>query len=354
MNALQRSELWSQLRLADIVNGDLPDDDGDMSPWYVRAMVGIAAWFAALFLVMAIGVGLTALLRNATATAVAGLAFCAAAIGLMRAGGNGVFTTQLALAGSLAGQSLVAYALLAHYEPGALLPWILLGGFELILIVAARDYIHRVLAALAALFALCSLLGQLGWGALFPAMAAAAFAAVQLNEAPFASRSALWQPVSVALALATLLASAHSMFGVEWLWLRDPAPPLREWAGALAVTLVLLATVLQLVRHGRLSRQSSLAWWGVLAALALLPAAWSMTGLATALIVLLVAFATGHRPLLGVAALALLGVLGHYYYSLQATLLLKSAALLATGMALLGVRYVLHLLVSPAKEIAHE
>ena len=38
--------------------GDLPEDAGDMTPWYVRAMIGTAAWIAALFLVLSIGIGL--------------------------------------------------------------------------------------------------------------------------------------------------------------------------------------------------------------------------------------------------------------------------------------------------------
>ena len=53
MNANQRSELWTSLRIAGIVDGDLPADEGDTSPWYVRAMVGAAAWIAALFLIIA-------------------------------------------------------------------------------------------------------------------------------------------------------------------------------------------------------------------------------------------------------------------------------------------------------------
>ena len=42
-----------------------------------------------------------------------------------------------------------------------------------------------------------------------------------------------------------------------------------------------------------------------------------------ALIVLLVAFAAGQRALMGLAIFALMVALGHYYYALQSTLLVK-------------------------------
>ena len=51
--------------------------------------------------------------------------------------------------------------------------------------------------------------------------------------------------------------------------------------------------------------------------------------------VLLVAFASGRRVLAGLAVLAVLGALAQAYYSLQWTLLAKSAALAATGAVLL-------------------
>jgi uncharacterized membrane protein len=49
----------------------------------------------------------------------------------------------------------------------------------------------------------------------------------------------------------------------------------------------------------------------------------------------LLGFATGNRTLFGVGVVALLSYLSYFYYSLQATLLMKSVALGLTGMALL-------------------
>ena len=64
-----------------------------------------------------------------------------------------------------------------------------------------------------------------------------------------------------------------------------------------------------------------------------------MPGVVVALIVLLVAFAAGRRALAGLAVVALLPRRSsHYYYALETTLLVKSAALFATGVVLVGAR----------------
>ena len=355
MKAIQREELWSGLVRAGIVAGDLPDDAGDTSPWYVRAMVGVAAWIAALFLVMSVGIGLVELMKSPVATALAGLVICAAAIVLMRANPVGVFATQLALAASLAGQSLVAYALLRNAGRAEVAPWLWLSAFEAVLVVIAPNYLHRVLATLAAAMALCVALVTLGWDALFPALAAAAYVLVQGNEARLAARNSLWQPVATGLAVAALASASGAVFGASELalWGNHRLIQLPPWAGFATVAIVLLATVGQLLRNASVPAPSQLALWSWLAALALVAAAWPIPGLAVALIVMLIAFAAGNAVIVGFGILTMLASLGHYYYSLQTTLLVKSGALLATGVVLLLSRHFLQSLPHPAKEQGH-
>jgi hypothetical protein len=340
---------------AGIVAGEPPQDAGDMTPWYVRAMVGTAAWIAALFLVMSIGIGLEELLRNTTATGIAGLVICAAAIALMRANPAGVFASQLALAGSLAGQALVAYALLDSAQWPRLVPWLWLGAFELVLVVLAANYLHRVLSTLGVAVAASFALVAVGWWSLFPALVTAGFVAVQLNEARLASQAPLWQPVATGLALAAVFSTSEAMFGPGDIGLWGvhrvmAAPP---WVGTAAIAAVLIATVWALLRDAEVPAASPVAIATWLAVVALVAAAWPVPGLTVALIVMLVAFATGHTALLGFAILAMLGALGHYYYSLQTTLLVKSGALLATGLVLLGFRGILHWFASRIEEGEH-
>ena len=344
MNAAGRGELWGRLVDAGIVAGDLPEDAGDMTPWYVRAMIGTAAWIAALFLVLSIGIGLAELLKNPMATGVAGLIICAAAIALMRASPSGVFASQLALAGSLAGQALVAYALLDSAPRSELVPWLWLGAFELVLVVVAANYLHRVLSTLGVAVAASFALVAVGWWSLFPALVTAGFVAVQLNEARLASRGSLWQPIATGLAIAAVISASEAMFGPGeiGLWGIHRAMAAPPWVGTAAIVGVLIATVWALLRDAGVPAGSKVAIATWLAVVALAAAAWPVPGLTVALIVMLVAFATGHTALMGFAILAMLGALGHYYYSLQATLLVKSGALLATGLVLLAFRGALH------------
>jgi uncharacterized membrane protein len=77
-----------------------------------------------------------------------------------------------------------------------------------------------------------------------------------------------------------------------------------------------------------------------LAACALVGAAsLEAPGIAAGLTVMLLGFARGNRTLIGLGILGSLLYLSAYYYSLHATLLVKSQALAATAAALLAARW---------------
>jgi uncharacterized membrane protein len=69
-------------------------------------------------------------------------------------------------------------------------------------------------------------------------------------------------------------------------------------------------------------------------------------GLAAALLVLLLGFSAGNRLLMALGILCLLGFVGHFYYSLHANLLEKSALMAVTGVCLLAAHFVLRRLPS--------
>jgi uncharacterized membrane protein len=58
----------------------------------------------------------------------------------------------------------------------------------------------------------------------------------------------------------------------------------------------------------------------------------------------LLGYANANRVLTGLGVFSLIAYLSLYYYQLQATLLVKSASLIATGMVLLIARFVLVML----------
>ena len=72
-----------------------------------------------------------------------------------------------------------------------------------------------------------------------------------------------------------------------------------------------------------------------LASAALIAATWPVPGLLAALIVVVVAFAMGRPALTGLGLVTAAAMLGYYYFSLQATLMVKSLSLMAAGAVLL-------------------
>jgi hypothetical protein len=151
-------------------------------------------------------------------------------------------------------------------------------------------------------------------------------------------RDALWSPVSTGLALGALLVVPVSL-GDPFVWqvrARPVDPAVLSWLATLAVTAALVVVVAGLLRDNGVGRQTRTGVVSLAAAAAVALAAHDVAGLAVALIVLLVAFAEARRALMGLAIAGLVGALVHHYYTLEATLLAKSVALLVTGALLLG------------------
>jgi hypothetical protein len=328
--------LWDRLAGAGIVSGAMPLDETAGNPWYVTAMVGVAAWLAALFLLFFIGIALAAALRSAGSALIVGAVACGGAIALLRLQGAGLFLRQLAVATSLAGQGLVVYGILDHDIRSAL-AWLGVALFEFALVAAAPEVVHRALATLAATFALRMALvaGGLAW--LFPPALVATLAAIYVASVRLPERDALWSPILAGLGLAVLLLVPAAMLDeLFWYGARLAATSLSApVAGAAMLALAWLGTVAALAQAADVPRQSRVMALIALAAIAVAVSAWPVPHVVVALALLLVAFGGGRPALTGLAVLALLGALAHAYYSLAWTLLAKSAALAATGAVLM-------------------
>jgi hypothetical protein len=131
-----------------------------------------------------------------------------------------------------------------------------------------------------------------------------------------------------------LLSGIPLGFGRRLIDLGEPG----VWLGRLASLAVLFGAVLMLLRREGLPLASAQGRVGLAAALILGVASIKAPGVGPATAILIVGYANADRVLAGLGVLALLGYLSHYYYSLQATLLEKSALLAAAGIALLAAR----------------
>ena len=346
MSAIERDALWVRLRDAGLVTGAAPAAAPESGTWYIRAMVGAAAWIAAVFLLVFVGLGLHELVRTSGAAMIAGLIACAIAATMLRMA-NGTFVEQLGLALSLTGQALFALGALGllrgHGLPGAAETFTI-AAFEALLVIVVPGFVHRVFCTLAAAFALCYALEAAGLGRLGLPLLTALFVGVALDDARLARFPRSWPPVGIGLALA-IIAVQLAQIGVDELGLWRPrrdAPVLGRWYADGAMGAVFFGAVTWIVAKAGVDQRAPAGIAALTGAFALAIAAVWIPGLAAGLLIVLVGFATGQRPLTGLGIIALLAALSRYYYTLSTTLLVKSAALFATAALLLVLGFVLH------------
>jgi Domain of unknown function (DUF4401) len=334
------NDRWRRLADAGLVQGDPPADAATAVSWTIAAMVGAAAWLAALFLLFFLGLALEDVVKRPAGAIAIGLVVIAASIVVLRRSGAPLFVTQLALAFSLAGQALVLVGLLMNDARPDALSWSLFAMLELGLIALAAHPGHRVLATFGAAFSLSMALHTTSMASLFLPLLLAAFVAVQSRVLAAAPPQSLWTSVATGLALGLLAAMIVAALPELW---TQPKPSswqaeLRIASAALLVVACAFAALLLVGDAGhrvgsRVGIGAVLALGGVAIAASPVPA------VAAALVMLLMAFAAGQRALLGFAAIALVAALAHHYYRLDATLLQKSAGLAAIAAISLGARF---------------
>jgi uncharacterized membrane protein len=313
------------------------------TPWYVRVMTGFGAWLGGLFLLGWLMALFSLVLRSSDGMLILGVSVLIAAFFLYRVARDSEAVQQLALACSMAGQFSLAFGAQEAFH------WdtITLAGFlcmlQTFLALVMAGVLHRFLSAWFAAMAGYYFLFQVQAVAFGGALLAVAVTWLWLNEAMWtaARRAPLLRPVGYALALALLFWEAP--FSLRWAldWhydaLRLGVP---YWLAPLAYSLCVAAAAGILAR--RYAPAKAVAW--VLAAVLVCAAGWLAPGLLAALLVLILGQATGRRVLVGLALLAAVWYLGTYYYQMQITLLQKSGVMVATGVLLIGLRFLLALL----------
>jgi len=328
--------LWQRLSLAGVVSGDPPADPPATDPWYVTAMVGTAAWIAAVFLLVFVGIGLASLVRSPASSLVVGVVICTGAVVVLRLAGVSLFLRQFAVACSLAGQALVAFGILDRDMHGAA-SWFGVALFEAALVAAVPDATHRVLATVASAVALRVALIAAGAAWLFAPLLVAGLAATYVASVRMPARDALWSPLLTGIGLTVLLLVPLALVDdLLWYGVREAATRVTRPAASVLLGLAWLAAVAALAHAAGMRSSSRSAALLALGALAVAATAWPVPNVVVAITLLLVAFAGGRNVLAGLAVLAILGALGHAYYALQWSLLAKAAALAATGVVLLA------------------
>jgi len=351
---MSTAELWARLRQAGLVQGEVPEESGARSPWFVRVMLGVAGWLGALFLLLFLGIGVSFIFDKPVVALIFGAIACAFAGVLFKKFAENDFAGQFGLAVSMAGQALMIYGIAETIGSKSMtVVGFATAAVEGVLFWALSNYVHRVWSAAVGACALAVALADMGFFAFNAALILAAFAWVWLKEFDYARQGALVRAGGYGLAVAAVVIAV--MFGeVSVAWILDsPKPPVGGlagiWIGGALTGAALLWAVVQLLEREDVpldSPQGKIAFAGaIILAIATLKA----PGIGPATAVLVIGYANGNRVLAGFGILALLGYLSHYYYSMQITLLEKSAVLVCTGLALLAARLAL-VRYWPAKE----
>lgn len=312
------------------------------APWWLAALQAVAAWFASLLIIGSFFAPLYFLFEGAIGRVVAGVVLLAAAIWLF--GRKHLFTEQMGLAFSLAGQALVIAEIAGVVaDPWAAGSLVSIAGMLLAagMILPYSTPLHRTVCALL-VWTHCGVL--IGRGS---ALSVYAVALVALAVAMWLHR-ARWSTSRYAAQTKALLhAGTLSALVGAWVMSHEATRMALQSVGAVTawwptlyaagVSLVLLTAV------GWLTRAAA-PWvrvWCMLTAGLYCLAAWNAPGLMTSAAILLAVFQACHRPWIALALLAALLYLGEFYYSLHISLLAKSGTLAATGLLLLGLRAVL-------------
>jgi hypothetical protein len=219
--------------------------------------------------------------------------------------------------------------------------------FEAVLAAIVANEIHRAATTFAAAISLSLALWWYGVPYLAPALIIAAVTVLWLQEFTWADKGSMLRPIGYSLALAALYSNGVLlMHSYSWLLGRgaENSPVLVRlsyWTGVLMVGAVLLYTVFRLITREGFGIKDRPTQAALFAAAALAVVSYKAPGIATGLIIVLLGYANANRVLTGLGVFFLIAYLSLFYYQLQATLLVKSASLIATGMVLLIARFAL-------------
>jgi len=285
-------------------------------------------------------------IKSPSASALTGAGTLVLAWLMLRRIGRNEFAVQFALAVSFAGQVLFAVGIFGWFglEHVDTLAWVIMTLTQGLLAVVMPNSIHRFWSALAATVAFYLLLFSIELAMLAPAIILALAAWTWLHEFSWPRRGSMIRPVAYGLVLGLVMMDMTSgafqpLAGMN-VELTDH-PLLPPWLGQLLVGIVLLWVVWHLLVRGQPATHRKLAIAALVGVITLVLVSFKAPGLAVGAAIICLGQAHGNRVLTGIGIAALLAYASAYYYSLEATLLVKSQVLALTGASLLLVRWLM-------------
>ncbi|OJA06925.1 DUF4401 domain-containing protein [Halomonas sp. QHL1] len=312
------------------------------TPWFVRALQAFSGWLAALFLLGFIAMGVVFVAESPAASLGLGLVMIGAAYGLFRKARSDVLE-HLALAVSLAGQLLIAWAAVAFWNESAYPFWSLLGwsllGLQSVLALVMPSQVHRTFSAFAASLALYMALTANAMAPVASGIVLLALTMLWLNEFRWPSRIRDVHAWGYGLLIGLLVMQGLAHSGQSFaFWFDAQSTTAFAWSvPGLNAVLVAFSLVLLLYTIPHFKTH-----WGLyLSPIAMLLISFYAPGVGQGWVVLLLGFAIGHRLVMGLGVLLLLMGIGSFYYWLDVPLLTKALTLLIIGGLILAMRFAL-------------
>ena len=332
-------------------------------PWPVVLLTALGAWFAAVPLLIAVGMLLGDIVRAGVGPYVVGLLVLGAAVVVMRSKGLPLFVEQLAVPALLVGGGTLAMGLYRdfHSAGGAAIMLVVVLGLALAL---PQHWLRVLLGALAAGLLGQALLPNSGWGdqeartlLVLHGLLAVWLLALWLQERSV-SAAALVESLAAGWLLTILLGLvwiAGSTFLVGGAVGSSEGGAVLGWIAGFgrnswqATAIQTGASVLVLAGAG----VGILAWpvlrqtLPIAVALVLAVLAWFMPLLGAVLLALMVSATTQRWRLASACALAASWIVGAFYYQLQWPLTDKALLLVAAGIVLGALAWLGHRTAAP-------
>jgi uncharacterized membrane protein len=298
-------------------------------PWYVRLVIGFGAWVTAIVAIV-LGVAIIFLIDTQHPTQLLillGVAYLAAGLLLLRTTGNRIFLTQLGVAIAAAGVAMMTIGIIGEWSK-IWLAFLVSLAATVVIVATTSNRTLQFLAALLTAFLFTSTL-------------------TDSNVPYFLAIAALAGPAGMFLLLRPLQWDLHPLAVVlllvfpifDWLYTdavsfglyQQTIEPGAWLAKSLNIALFLSLTAIHWQRTGTADARTRLSVFAVAAIVVglLLP-----PGGSAALMILMLAFVLGSRPLALLGVLLQIIYIWRFYYDMEATLLVKSGILMAVGSVL--------------------
>ncbi len=341
--------IWATLSSANLVEGEQANNIEVNSPWYVKLLLALAGWFAALFLLLFVGISLESFFDNKILFFIVGC-FMIIFSYIIFYNSKNDFAENFALAVSIAGQLLVIFVIVdngdGYLDTNSKIFVIAL--FQIILTAIMPNYVHRLLTTLvAAILSVGYLktLQQYGIPDIASSVLLLLSAWLWLNEYKSYKKIKIRQAIAYGLTLALIILYISEINNVSSIFTQLLPRSFRynshSWLSELLASVVAVFIIWNLLKrtgHQRFDHVTILALLGTLIFSALSLEAYGITA---SLIIIVLGFANSNRVLLGLGIAAMLYFVSAYYYYLRMSLIDKAQILLIIGLCLLVLRMIM-------------